>query len=117
MRTPTAARRAQEAWSRPNGRERSLLLQELRAKIGLAESSLRTASARAAPRELEETSIPIEYETEGGAKVRFAVMHPVLVLESRACYVFELSKYRTDPACVSFGRPCSAPITTSSTWP
>ena len=117
MRTPTAARRAQEAWSRPNGRERSLLLQELRAKIGLAESSLRTASARAAPRELEETSIPIEYETEGGAKVRLAVMHPVLVLESRACYVFELSKYRTVSRMRQLRSAVPAPITTSSTWP
>jgi hypothetical protein len=46
--------------------------------------------------ELKETSVAIAYETDSGAELRFAVMHPVLMLESRACNVFELVKYRTD---------------------
>lgn len=46
--------------------------------------------------ELKKTRIPIEYVTAAGIALRFTVMHPVLMLESRTSNVLEHAKYRTD---------------------
>jgi hypothetical protein len=46
--------------------------------------------------ELTRTRIPIEYVTASGVALRFTVMHPVLMLESRASNVLEHATYRTD---------------------
>ena len=48
------------------------------------------------PGELQETRVLIEYVTESEIALRFAVMHPVLMLKSRVCNVLEHEKYRTE---------------------
>jgi hypothetical protein len=45
--------------------------------------------------ELKKTSIPIAYTLAKGVELRFSVMHPVLMLESRVCNVLGFEKYRT----------------------
>jgi hypothetical protein len=47
------------------------------------------------PEDVQKTSVPIEYETTQGAHVRFRVMHPVVMMESRVHNVVRLDKYRT----------------------
>jgi hypothetical protein len=47
------------------------------------------------PSDVEKTSIPIEYATTNGALVRFRVMHPVVMMESRVHNVVRLERYRT----------------------
>ena len=42
-----------------------------------------------------ETSVPVDYTTDAGVRLVFRVMHPVLVLESRACNVLASTKYQT----------------------
>jgi hypothetical protein len=46
--------------------------------------------------DVENTSISIEYETTHGTPVRFRVMHPVVMMESRVYNVVRLEKYRTE---------------------
>jgi hypothetical protein len=47
------------------------------------------------PADVQKTSVRIEYETTQGVHVRFRVMHPVVMMESRVHNVVELAKYRT----------------------
>lgn len=44
--------------------------------------------------DVEGTSIPIEYDTTQGIPVRFRVMHPVVMMESRVHNIVCLEKYR-----------------------
>jgi hypothetical protein len=46
-------------------------------------------------RDVRETSVPIHYDTASGQSLTFRVMHPVLVMESRAHNVIQLLAYRT----------------------
>lgn len=45
-------------------------------------------------RDVRKTSIPIHYDTASGQSLTFRVMHPVLIMESRAHNVIQLPAYR-----------------------